>query len=348
MKSRVLIVDDNPEDREPLARLLGKRTDFEVITARDGLEALDICRETHGEPPALILLDILMPPPDGFEVAEKLRRDNHTRDIPIIFITGLKDEESKNRISKINRADYISKPFKAQEILARVNTQMEFRQVFDELKLKNLILENVEHYLIKLVEEKTKTIEGVTLALINALENASLLYDSDTTNHVRRVSQYSALLAEGYGCSSDFVNRLKLYASLHDIGKLGLPDTILRKNGLYAAEEYEEMKKHVVIGYTMLDNENIDEMAKNIVLYHHERWNGTGYLEGIKASGIPLEARIVALADVYDALHTPKAYRNACSEAQADTLIRENAGKLFDPELVKIFLKNKDKIRPII
>ncbi|MCP5103786.1 MAG: HD domain-containing protein [bacterium] len=347
MNPKILIADDYREHRDLLVEIVTDHTGYEPVIAANGTEALNICHRDSNELPALILLDIMMPEVDGFQVAERLRNLHHTRNIPIIFITALKDKESKKRISGISNADYISKPFKIREILARINTQLEFNRVANELKMKNHILENVESYLLNLVEQKTKKIEEVTLALVNALENASLLNDSETGNHVRRVSDYSALIAESYGCSRDFVNRLKLYASLHDIGKLGLPDSILKKNGHYTAKEYEEMKQHVLIGHKMLDDENIDEMAKNIVRYHHERWDGSGYREGLKAPGIPLEARIVALADVYDALHNPKPYRHACTEEETLSFIRENSGKHFDPELVGAFLDNKDKISGI-
>ena len=344
MKRNVLIVDDCPEERFVLSHILARDTDLHVLTAADGAEALEVCRREPPLLPELILLDIIMPPPDGFEVAETLRRNAATRDIPIIFITALRDRESKDRIAKITSADYVSKPFKEQEIMARVNTQIELKKVFSDLKMKNFILENVQSYLMNMVTEKTRRIKGVTLALVNALENASLLNDSETGNHVHRVSEYAVVLARGSGNSGNFAARMKLYASLHDIGKMGLSDVILKKSGRYSPEDFEQMKQHVIFGYKILDHENIDIMAKNIVLYHHEKWDGTGYVHGLKGNGIPLEARIVTLADVYDALRSPKTYRPTFSQKQAFEYIMENAGKQFDPDLVEVFKENHHKI----
>jgi putative two-component system response regulator len=288
-----------------------------------------------------------MPPPDGFDVAETLRRNAATRDIPIIFITALRDRMSKDRIFRISGSDYVSKPFKEQEILARVNTQLELKTVFSDLKMKNFILENVQSYLMNMVAEKTQKIKGVTLALVNALENASLLNDSETGNHVHRVSEYAVVLARGSGYADDFTARIKLYASLHDIGKMGLSDAILKKVGRYTQEEFQEMKQHVIFGSKILDHENIDVMAKNIVLYHHEKWDGSGYMKGLKGTDIPLEARIVALADVYDALRSPKTYRSPFTQEQAFEYILGNAGKHFDPGLVEVFRENQNEISEI-
>jgi putative two-component system response regulator len=344
MKHNVLIVDDCPEERFVLSHILGRNTDLSVLTAGSGSEALEVCKREPPLLPELILLDIIMPPPDGFDVAEELRRNTATRDIPIIFITALRDKDSKDRISKISTADYVSKPFKEQEILARVNTQLELKKMFSDLKMKNFILENVQSYLMNMVSEKTQQIKGVTLALVNALENASLLNDSETGNHVQRVSEFSVVLARGSGYAGDFTDRIKLYASLHDIGKMGLPDAILKKSGRYTGEEFDRMKQHVIFGSKMLDHDNIDVMAKNIVLYHHEKWDGSGYVKGLKGTDIPMEARIVALADVYDALRSRKTYRSAYSVKKTCAFIKENAGKHFDPDLVDVFRENHEKI----
>lgn len=343
----ILVVDDSPEERFVLSMIVKKRTSFNVITAADGLEAMKVCRGAPDQLPALILLDIIMPPPDGFKVAEYLRKDPRTRDIPIIFITALSDKASKERMFKVAGADYVSKPFKEQEILARIRYQLELREIFDSLKAKNFILENVEHHLVNMVEEKTRQIKGVTLALVNALENAGLLNDGETVNHVRRVSEMGGVMARGAGCDDYFTRRLKLYAPLHDIGKIGLPDAILKKSGRYSNDEFQQMTHHVTFGYQTLDNENIDEMARNIVLHHHERWDGGGYRQGLSGDAIPLEARIISLVDTYDALRSYRPYRPPYSAHQADQIIRKNAGKHFDPRLVDVFFENKDKITVI-
>jgi putative nucleotidyltransferase with HDIG domain len=225
------------------------------------------------------------------------------------------------------------------------NTELQTRNA--ELEAKNVMLADREVHLMHLVEEKTQKVSSLTIALINALENANLLNDSDTGKHIKRVSAYSAFLAEQYGCERDFVKRIALYASLHDVGKVGLPDAILKKPGTYTEEEFLAMQQHVVIGAKMLENEEIDLMARNIALYHHEWWDGTGYVNQLTHDDIPLEARIVSLADVYDALTTERVYKGAFSEEKAEEIIAEESGTHFDPTLVELFLENTHTIKDI-
>ena len=217
----------------------------------------------------------------------------------------------------------------------------------DHLRQENKVLENHKVYLQGLVEEKTRKLEGITMALVNALENANYLNDTDTGNHIRKVSEYSALLARSHGCSRDFVRRIHLYASLHDVGKVGIPDALLKKQGRYTAEEFRRMQQHVAIGARMLTNDSIDVLARNVAQYHHERWDGSGYLQGLSGEQIPLEARIVAVADVYDALTTRRPYKEAYSEEEAIAMIQQEAGIHFDPRIVEIFMSQGDALRRI-
>ncbi len=222
--------------------------------------------------------------------------------------------------------------------------QNELKTKNDELNVKNALLADRETHLMHLVEEKTKTIEHITLALVNALENANALNDDDTGQHIKRVGAYSAFTAEIYGCDRGFVKRIKLYAPLHDVGKIGLPDALLKKNGRYTKEESISMQQHVVFGTSLLEWSGIDVMARNIALYHHEKWDGTGYVHRLAGEDIPLEARIVVLADVYDALISKRVYKNAFSEEEAERIIRAESGKHFDPNIVEIFLDHKSDI----
>lgn len=225
--------------------------------------------------------------------------------------------------------------------------QMQLNRLNEELNEKNSMLEDRELHLMNLVEEKTRKIERITIALVNALEDANLLNDMDTGNHIKRVSRYSSILATHYGCDREFVKRIELYASLHDIGKVGIPDNVLKKKGRFTPDEFDIMKQHVVIGHKMLDNEDLDQMAKNIVLFHHEKWDGSGYVNGLQGVAIPLEARIVSLADVYDALISKRSYKPAFSDNEADTIIKSGAGNHFDPELVDVFFANRDELREV-
>ncbi|HPN83419.1 MAG TPA: HD domain-containing protein [Spirochaetota bacterium] len=232
------------------------------------------------------------------------------------------------------------------EKLVRISDrqQEQLNRVNEELAEKNSILADREAHLVKLVDEKTQKIERITIALVNALEDANLLNDADTGNHIKRVSKYSAVIARAYGCAPEYVRKIELYASLHDIGKVGIPDEILKKRGSFEDDEFERMKQHVLIGFRMLDSEDLDAMAKNIVRYHHEKWDGTGYIEGLAGETIPLEARIVALADVYDALTSRRAYKPAYCEKETEDIIRAGAGKHFDPAIVDVFFTRIESI----
>ncbi len=334
----ILVVDDVSENRKILATIIKKNTDYGVTLASDGQSVLQAIEDNI---PDLILLDIMMPGMDGYEVASILKSRESTMGIPILFITAVTDVESIVKAFDSGGVDYITKPFNKRELLSRVHTHMQIKLMQDELREKNELLADRELHLVGLVEEKTRKLESTTSALVTALESANFYNDSDTGNHIKRVGEYSALLAEHAGESRDFIKRIRLYASLHDVGKVGLADDLLKKPGKYTPEEFEKMKEHVLIGARMLDDPELDPMARNIAQYHHEKWDGTGYVEGLSGDAIPLEARIVSLADVYDALSQKRVYKEAYDEPEVDNIIRENRGKQFDPQLIDIYFTNK-------
>lgn len=335
---KILIVDDIAQNRKLLAALLSQSFDCHIRMAADGSAVLDMIDQ---DLPDLILLDIMMPGMDGFEVARILQKKEKTREIPIIFITAKTDVESKVEAFRRGGVDYVTKPFHKDELLARVRAQLHLKNLQDELRAKNRMLADREVHLTHLVDEKMRTIEKMTLNLVTVLEDANLANDGDTGNHIRRVSEYSALLADVYGMDLEYVKRIRVYASLHDVGKVGISDAILKKPGRYNEEEFQGMKQHVLIGYRMLDNVEIDPMARNIARYHHEKWNGSGYVAGLNGEDIPLEARIVALADVFDALTTKRVYKEAFSVSKAEKIIIEERGRHFDPRIVDVFLERK-------
>ena len=337
----ILIVDDNNENRRVLATVISKNTDFNITLANNGQSGIE---STFSENPDLILLDIMMPGMDGYQVANKLKDSDLTKNIPIIFITANTDSESISKAFKTGGIDYITKPFNPEELLARVNAQVLMKKYQNELNEKNTLLESRKLLLMSEVDEKTKMVDDISSALISALENANIFNDTDTGNHIKRVSEYAGLLAEKITDDIDFVKKIKLYASLHDVGKVGIPDNLLKNPGKFSQEEMEAMKNHVIYGAKMLTAPGIPEMAANIAKYHHEKWDGSGYTEGIKGTDIPLEARIVALADVYDALGTKRVYKEAFSEERIDKIIMEERGKHFDPELVDLYFTHKDSI----
>ncbi len=347
MKSKILIVDDLADNRKMLASIIQNNSTHDVIIARNGQDVIELFDNRPADLPDLILLDIMIPEMNGFEIAAYIKSKASAREIPIIFVTGLGDSDSIIRAFESGGVDYITKPFNKNELLARVNTHLKLKSTLNELEIKNKLLKYKEAHLEYLVEEKTKKIDNMTIALVTALENANILNDEDTGNHIKRVSEYSVILAENYGCDTDFVKKIKIYSSLHDIGKIGIPHAILKKEGKYTPEEFEKMKEHVSIGAKMLDSPEIDIMAKNIALYHHEKWNGSGYINGLKGAEIPLEARIVALADVYDALITRRVYKAPYTQKETEKKIHENSGTHFDPAIVEIFSHCKDKFSGI-
>jgi len=213
-----------------------------------------------------------------------------------------------------------------------------------QLEEQNQSLRELKCNLMEIVDEQTRKIRKATVSMVTALENANYFNDTDTGGHIKRVCKYSAVLAEGYGCDSEFIEKIELYASLHDIGKVGISDELLKKTGRYTDEEREKMQEHVRIGARMLENSGIEEFATNIIKYHHERYDGDGYQNKLGSQTIPLEARIVALADVYDALSTKRSYKEPYPEDKVDRIIQEGSGKHFDPDLVKVFFDNKEKL----
>lgn len=332
-ESIILVVDDNPANLNVLFDIFGDMK-YDVLFASDGESCL---RLVETEYPDLILLDVMMPGIDGFETCRRLKANDRTKEIPVIFMTALSETLDKVRGLELGAVDYITKPIQPEEVLARVKTHLTLRKMYR-------MLQDREVHLSTLVEEKTRLVTNVTIALVNALENANRLNDTDTGNHIKRVGEYAAFLAASYGCEPDFVKRIRLYAPLHDVGKVGLPDRILRKPGQFTKEEFIEMQQHVIFGASLLTGDGLDVMARNIALYHHERWDGSGYTERLAGEQIPLEARLVAVADVFDALVTERVYKPAFSNEQAVQMIAADAGKHFDPKIVELFLEHQDAI----
>ena len=332
-ESIILVVDDNPANLNVLFDIFGDMK-YDVLFASDGESCL---RLVETESPDLILLDVMMPGIDGFETCRRLKAKERTKDIPVMFMAALSETVDKVRGLEAGAVDYITKPIQPEEVLARVKTHLTLRKMYR-------MLQDREVHLSALVEEKTRMVTNVTMTLVNALESANKLNDSDTGNHIKRVGEYAAFLAEQYGCDVDFVKRIRLYAPLHDVGKVGLPDRILRKPGQFTKDEFVEMQQHVVFGASLLSGDGLDEMAQNIALYHHERWDGSGYVHKLVGEQIPLEARIVAVADVFDALVTERVYKPAFSNEKAAQIIAADAGKHFDPAIVDIFLAYQEEM----
>lgn len=327
---KILVIDDVPVNRKLLGSILQKVPEYEVLLAASGKVALESIEENL---PDIILLDIMMPDMDGFEVARRLKANPRTTHIPVIFITALDDIDSKITAFEVGGSDYISKPFNPQEVLRRLTTQVRLKQYTDSLET--------------MVQKRTEELEQLNLVLVSAFERTNYYNDDDTGKHIQRVQIFSRKIAEGLGMDGEMVSEIYRYSSLHDVGKVAIPDGILKKPGKLTPEEFEVMKSHTTIGLKILDFSSISQLLKNIVYSHHEKWNGSGYPQGLAGESIPIEARVVAIADVYDALRSRRPYKEPFDTEKSFRIINESSGSHFDPKIVEVFTKNREELERI-
>ena len=348
----VLIVDDAPENLSILNDLL--RPYYRVRVANSGIRAL---RVANSEPkPDLIMLDVMMPGMDGYEVITKLKDDPNTTDIPVIFVTDLESSADEERGLMLGAVDYITKPLRPAIVIQRVKTHLELKAARDWLKDRNAVLEaEVERRM-----EENLLIQDVS---IRALAHLAEIRDLETGNHLRRTQGYVQVLAmhlQSHPRFSNFltprnIQLLLKSAPLHDIGKVGIPDHILLKPGKLTPEEHEIMKTHSQMGYFALEQAEKDAerpidflaIAKDIALCHHEKWDGSGYPAGLAGDAIPIPARLMALADVFDAIIFQRAYKPPLPFEQALAFIKEKRGSHFDPDVVDAFLACLDEFQSI-
>lgn len=336
-QATLLVIDDSRTNLEMIQAIVREKTQYNILVSESGQSVIDSLDNFYCD---LILLDIIMPEINGYEVAKIIKQHDKFKNVPILFLTSLTKPHEIINGFKVGGVDYIIKPFIEEELLARIRTHLELKFIRDSLERREIHLENI-------VEKKSRQIHNMTLSLVVALESANLYNDEDTGNHIKRVCEYSYFFATKMKLHPTFCNRIKLYASLHDVGKIGMPDNILKKRGIYTPDEFEIMKKHVNIGASILDKTSIDPMAKNIALFHHERWDGSGYINGLSGEDIPIEARIVAIADSYDALGSERTYKPAFDESKIDELILLGRGTHFDPEIVDIYVNYKHELLEI-
>lgn len=327
----VFLVDDEDRNLLLFEKSLAPQQ-YVLHKFHDGQEVLDAV--SAGLRPDLVVLDVMMPRVDGFTLCERLKSNPTTRMVPIILVTGLEELRDKVRGLEAGADDFLTKPFHPTELRARVRSLIRIKTLHDELDYKNRLLQDEKMHLEALVQERTEDLETLTIGIVGALEMANALRDTDTGLHIKRVCAYSHVLAVRIGKDALFAGKIRRYASLHDVGKVGIPDSILKKEGRLSPDEYEQMKLHTVYGYELLGLAQAEEMARNIALCHHERFDGNGYPRGLAGSEIPIEARVVALADVYDALTTRRCYKQAFSAGEAEAIIREERGRHFDPDVV--------------
>ncbi len=350
-KFNILLVDDTESNISILMHALDE--DYELSVAEDGESAL---QAVDAEIPDLILLDIMMPDMDGFEVCTHLKREPKTKDIPIIFLTAMTDVKSKTKCFEIGAVDYITKPFEIMEVKARVKTHLSLMEAKKQLIQQNEILD-------RKVMERTQELSLTQDASIFSLGTLAEYRDPETGGHIRRTQSYVKVLAQHLKRHPKYSNFLTdptielLYKSapLHDIGKVGVPDNILLKPGPLTEEEFKEMKKHTVFGRdTIMQTERILKtnssfmrFAREIAFSHQEKWDGSGYPLGTKGEETPLSGRLMALADVYDALISKRVYKPEFPHEKAVRMIIEGSGTHFDPDLVDAFKKISDDFAEI-
>lgn len=329
-RGTILVVDNQPEHLAVLAAIL--EPDYRVRVATHGEQALAIAQSDH--PPDLILLEAKMPDLDGREVCRRLKSNRSTHRIPVIFVTDRSDIADEATGLELGAVDYISKPVSPPIVKARIKTQ--------------LALYNQERHLDKLVQQRTRELQATRLAVIQTLGRAVEYKDEHTGSHVVRMSHYARIIALQLGLSVTEADLIFTASPMHDVGKIGIPDAILQKPGKLDPWEWEIMRQHPRMGAEILASHNdpsdLLELARTIALTHHEKWNGTGYPDGLRGDQIPLAGRIVAVSDVFDALTSVRPYKTAWSVDCAFALIEQNAGVDFDPQVVEVFLKSRAKI----
>jgi putative two-component system response regulator len=327
-KQSILVVDDTPENITILSDVLSH--DYRIRVATSGEKALKIVYSD--EPPDLILLDIMMPGLSGLEICRRLKSNPDRRRIPIIFVTAMSSTEDEERGLELGAVDYITKPISPPIVKARVRTHLALYDQSRELE--------------RMVRQRTHELMTTRQQIIRRLGRAAEFKDNETGNHVLRMSHYARLIAEAHGLGDEAASIIFNTAPMHDIGKIGIPDSILLKPGKLDAGEWKIMHQHPIMGAEIIgkhENELL-ETARIIALTHHEKWDGSGYPRQLKGEDIPLEGRIVAIADVFDALVSVRPYKPAFSLEAALQLMEKQTGSHFDPQLMEAFRKTLPEI----
>lgn len=317
----VLLVDDAPENIELLDEILFPF--YRTRVALSGEKALAIAFSSN--PPDLILLDVMMPGLDGFQVCEQLKKNPDTRAIPVIFVTGMNEMDDERKGLELGAVDYITKPISPTVVLARVKTHL---ALYDQTR-----------ELTRLVNLQTAELHNSRLQIIRRLGRAAEFRDNETGNHIIRMSHYARLIGQASGLGEQATEILFNAAPMHDVGKIGVPDHILLKQGKLDAEEWAIMRQHAQIGADIIGNhpDELLQAARSIALTHHEKWDGSGYPHGLAGTDIPLMARIIAMADVFDALTSLRPYKKPWEVDEAVAYIEAQAGLHFDPALIAPF-----------
>ena len=351
-KTTILVVDDTPDNLILMNNLL--KGDYKVKIANGGENALKIA--ASDSPPGLILLDIMMPDMDGYEVCRQLKRNPKTMNIPVIFLTAKAEIEDEKKGLELGAVDYITKPISPPIVMARVKNHLALKAMADFLRDQNEFLE-LE------VAKRTREVMAIQDVTIIAMASLAETRDSDTGNHIRRTQFYVKALAERLREHPRFawfltdinINMLFKSAPLHDIGKVGIPDRILLKPGRFEPHEFEIMKTHTTLGYEAIvhaetilgSNVEFLSFAKSIALSHQEKWDGSGYPQGLAGDDIPIAARLMAVADVYDALISRRVYKKGMPHEKAVQIMVVGRGTHFDADMFDAFIDIQEEFRAI-
>lgn len=342
--STIAVIDDSPSHFRILSEKL-RNQPYKIIGFTSAEEALQAISE---EPPNVILLDVVMPEMSGFEFCKSIKKDPRLKEIPVIFCSALEDVQEKEKAFAVGGSDYLTKPFSIDELLLRVNAQLRQGRIKTSLMERNSTL-------AAQLEEMKEEVCSLQEATIISLVELARARDNDTGYHIERTQFYCKRFAEklrGIGeyktrIDDDFMINIFQAAALHDIGKVAVPDNILLKPGRLTDDEFEVIKNHSRVGAQILKitaekypRNNYLNMGVDIARYHHEKWNGSGYPDGLAGGDIPLSAHIMAFADVYDALRSERVYKEAYSHEQVVELIAKGSGKQFDPLMTEVFIAN--------
>jgi putative two-component system response regulator len=355
MKKRILFVDDEPYVLNGFRRILQDQCNiWELYYVHSVDAALDQLKLASID---VIVSDVKMPGKDGFELLKILQVSEKTKNIPVIILTGCKESDFKRRALELGAMDLLNKPVDREDLLARLHSMLRLKSYQDNLEKK--------------VKERTVDLEESRMDIIWRLGKVAEFRDEETGNHVVRVGWYCRAIAEALGMGHEFVEAIFLTSPLHDIGKVGIPDNVLLKHGKLNPEEWEIMKRHCEIGADIFNQDSksmrlffawseghrhsryrgghnpLHKMAASIAMTHHERWDGTGYPNGLAGKDIPLESRIVAISDVYDALSSARPYKPVYPESKTMSIIKEEVSKHFDPDIYKAFEKSLEEFRMI-
>lgn len=327
-KWKIMVVDDEKMNLSLIGHILAD--DYELSFAQNGEKALEIVTKVK---PHIILLDVTMPGLDGFEVCKRLKANPETKRIPVIFITGVADIVNEKHGFEVGGVDYITKPITPSIVLARLENHI---RIFKQKEICEIE-----------ILKRTADLEESQKSVIYMLGEVGHYNDNDMGDHIWRMAHYSNMIAKKIGWNDDDSELLKMAAPLHDLGKIGISDSILKKPDKLNIEEWKTMQEHTSIGHRILSKSNtpLFNMAADIALCHHERWNGKGYPKGLKGQDIPLAARIVSIADVFDILTMERPFKKAWPIADSLKEIKKNSAVFFDPDLVDAFLSLETELR---